>query len=182
MRSRGDALLLGELCCLGLLAIEPSHGFALAKRLAPSGDLGRIWSVSRPLTYRALSSLQDRHLVETVGQEPGVAGGDRTIFRPTRTGRSTLRRWLETPVQHVRDARSDLLVKLELCRLLGVDRRPLVQAQRVLLLERLASLSEVNVVEDPVRLWREESVRSVLAFLDRLEGDGHPTRPPIDDH
>jgi DNA-binding PadR family transcriptional regulator len=167
MRTRGDELLLGEWCCLGLLAAEPAHGFALARRLAPKGDLGRIWSVSRPLTYRALTTLQEHGLIESIGQEPGVAGGDRTVYRPTRTGRAKLRRWLRTPVAHVRDVRSELLVKLELCRLLAVDRRPLVAAQRQLLAERTGA--EATPSDDPVTLWREESVRSVLAFLDRLD-------------
>jgi DNA-binding PadR family transcriptional regulator len=167
VRTRGEDLLLGEWCCLGLLAVEPAHGFALARRLAPTGDLGRIWSVSRPLTYRALSRLLDEGLIESIGQEPGVAGGDRTVYRPTRGGRSKVRRWLRTPVSHVRDVRSELLVKLELCRLLDVDRQPLVTAQRDLLAGR-ASRTTADT-DDPVTLWREESLRAVLAFLDRLD-------------
>jgi PadR family transcriptional regulator AphA len=168
VRTRGEDLLLGEWCALGLLAVEPTHGFALARILAPGGELGRIWSVSRPLTYRALTRLQDEALIESIGQEPGVAGGDRTIFRPTRTGRSRLRRWLRTPVAHIRDVRSELLVKLELCRLLGVDRRPLVVAQREVLAARRQAGSH-QVTDDPVTLWREESVRAAFAFLDRLD-------------
>ena len=175
MRTRGEELLLGEWCCLGLLATEPMHGFALARRLAPNGDLGRIWSVSRPLTYRALSRLQDEGLIEPIAQEPGVAGGERTLYRPSRSGRAKLRRWLQTPVSHVRDVRSELLVKLELCRVLDLDRRPLVAAQRELLAAR-GGTKDASV--DPVALWREESLRAVLSFLDRLdELDGVADRP-----
>jgi PadR family transcriptional regulator AphA len=167
VRTRGEDLLLGEWCCLGLLATEATHGFALARRLASGGDLGRIWSVSRPLTYRALARLQDEGLVEAIGQEPGVAGGDRTVYRPTRAGRARLRRWLRSPAPHVRDVRSELLVKLELCRLLGIDRRPLVAAQREVLTARRQPPE--GPTDDPVTLWREESVRAVFAFLDRLD-------------
>jgi PadR family transcriptional regulator AphA len=123
--------------------------------------------VSRPLTYRALTRLEDVGLIESVGQEPGVAGGDRTIYRPTRAGRARLRRWLLSPVEHVRDVRSELLVKLELGRVLGIDRRPLVVAQREVLAARRPPAGEAT--DDPVTLWREESVRAVFAFLDRLD-------------
>ena len=44
-------LLLGEWACLGILAEAPAHGYTVAQRLAPGGDIGRIWSVSRSLTY-----------------------------------------------------------------------------------------------------------------------------------
>jgi DNA-binding PadR family transcriptional regulator len=167
VRRPREGLLLGEWCCLGLLAVEPSHGFALARHLAPTGDIGRIWSVSRPLTYRALARLQEDGLIEAVGHEAGVAGGDRTIYRPTRSGRGRLRRWLAEPVLHVRDVRSELLVKLELCRLLGVDRRPLIAAQREVVAGRLAAMIDDDG-RDPVQLWRQESMRSVVAFLERL--------------
>ena len=50
----GNDLLLGEWACLGLLYSGPSHGFAIAARLKPGSDIGRIWSLTRPLTYRAL--------------------------------------------------------------------------------------------------------------------------------
>ena len=52
-RGTGE-LLLGEWACLGVVAVAPTHGFAVAQRLRPEGDLGRVWSLSRALTYRAL--------------------------------------------------------------------------------------------------------------------------------
>jgi hypothetical protein len=41
---------LAEWMVLGLLAEQPSHGFALARLLAPGGEVGRVWAASRPLT------------------------------------------------------------------------------------------------------------------------------------
>src|SRR5262249_41228547 len=42
-------LSLAEAVCLTLVAREPTHGWAIVKTLAPEGDIGRIWSLSRPL-------------------------------------------------------------------------------------------------------------------------------------
>jgi hypothetical protein len=57
MSRNEDRLLLGEWACLGALDAGPSHGFALAEQLGPSGPIGRVWSLSRPLTYRAIDRL-----------------------------------------------------------------------------------------------------------------------------
>ncbi|MBI5088623.1 MAG: PadR family transcriptional regulator, partial [Actinobacteria bacterium] len=92
-----EQLLLGEWACLGILYPAPAHGFAVAARLKPSGDIGRVWSLSRPLTYRSLEQLAARGYVHAVGEEPGIAGGNRTILAATRTGRAQLRRWLAAP-------------------------------------------------------------------------------------
>ena len=40
----------------GILYQGPTHGFAVAARLKPDGDIGRVWSLSRPLTYRSLDA------------------------------------------------------------------------------------------------------------------------------
>ena len=72
-----EQLLLGEWACLGILYPAPAHGFAIATRLKPSGDVGRVWSLSRPLTYRALDQLVRRALVHEVGEEPGEFTGGR---------------------------------------------------------------------------------------------------------
>src|ERR1700741_2074207 len=107
-RANGDQLLLGEWACLGILYDGPTHGFAIAARLKPSGDVGRVWSLSRPLTYRSLDQLSARGYIHAVGEEPGIAGGNRTILAATRTGRAQLRKWLAAPVAHMRDLRSEL--------------------------------------------------------------------------
>ena len=49
------------------------------------GDVGRIWSLSRPLAYRALDVLQAQGLIEPLRSEPG-AGPHRTILRADRRG------------------------------------------------------------------------------------------------
>ena len=83
-RTTEQKLLLGEWACLGILYPAPTHGFAIAARLKPGTDIGRVWSLSRPLTYRSLDQLSSRGFVREVGEEPGIAGGNRTILAATR--------------------------------------------------------------------------------------------------
>src|SRR3954452_24226242 len=98
-------LLLGEWACLGILYPAPSHGFAIARQLEPDGEIGRVWSLSRALTYRSIDQLTTRGYVDAVGEQRGIAGGSRTIVAATRSGRAQLRSWLRRPVSHFRDVR-----------------------------------------------------------------------------
>jgi DNA-binding PadR family transcriptional regulator len=167
-----EALLLGEWACLGILAAAPSHGYDVAARLAPTGDVGRVWTLSRPLTYRALDQLAARDYVEVVGEERGRAGGTRTILRPTRRGRAALRRWLAAPVTHLRDVRNELVVKLVVCEMTRTDRTALVSAQRAMFAPAVARLvADAADTDDVVAIWRSESSQATLRFLDRLSGD-----------
>ncbi|QXC61058.1 helix-turn-helix transcriptional regulator [Aquihabitans sp. G128] len=167
-------LLLGEWACLGCLAQAPSHGFGVAARLDPEGDVGRVLPLSRPLTYRSLDQLHERGLVAVVGEERGRTGGTRTVFAPTPAGRELLDAWLVQPVEHVRDTRTELLLKLVLGDALGRDRGPLLEAQRAALeprrreRERDAEGACSPEAGDPVGIWREESALAVERFLDRL--------------
>lgn len=173
MNRRGDGLLLGEWACLGIIERAPTHGFAVAARLAEGGDLGRVWSMSRALTYRCIDQLRERGLVRDAGEEPGRAGGPRTILAVTATGSKTLRAWLDTPVAHLRDYRSELLLKLLLHRDLGSDPTTLLSAQRAL----TADLVEVlqigvhprgydGIPADPVTVWRREAALAALRFVE----------------
>ena len=165
-----DQLLLGEWACLGIMYPAPTHGFAIAARLKPSGDVGRVWSLSRALTYRSLDQLLIRGYIEPVGEEPGIAGGNRTILRATRTGRAQLRRWVATPVVHLRDLRSELLLKLVIADSCQLDVTGMLERQR----EHVGQLVEVISTQtdadptDVVALWRSESSMAALRFLDRL--------------
>ena len=171
VRVRTEELLLGEWACLGVLSQQKAHGYDVAMRLAHGGDVGRVWSMSRPLTYRSLDQLQQRGVIAAVGEERGLAGGNRTIFAPTREGRAMLRRWLSEPVEHLRDVRTEFLLKLVVCEILEVETTALVDAQRARFEPIAASLKRPQrrgQTVDPVEVWRDESSRAVLRFLDRL--------------
>lgn len=163
---------LGEWACLGVLADEPAHGWAVARRLARDGDIGRIWHLSRPLTYRALDQLTARGWVRPVAEEPGDAGPNRVILAITRTGRSRLTTWLTTPVVHLRDLRSELLLKLVFAERSGVDVGAMIAAQRTIVDEQARGLADAASGDQPtdvVTLWRIESTAAAGRFLDRVD-------------
>ena len=155
---------MAEQVCLALVAEGVDHGWAVGALLAPDGDLGRIWSLSRPLTYRALDQLADAGLVRRVGQEPG-RGRARTVLAATAKGRRASRAWLDQPVGHLRDVRTELLVKLELRRRAGLDLEPLLVEQERAFAPVVAALTSGRPPADPVALWRRESARAVQRFL-----------------
>jgi DNA-binding PadR family transcriptional regulator len=167
-RTDANDLLLGEWACLGILYAAPAHGFAIAARLKPDADIGRIWSLSRALTYRSLDQLTARGLIEPVAEEPGIAGGTRTILRATRSGRAAFRRWVHSPVEHVRDLRSEFLLKVVLAEEAGIDVHDTIAAQRVHAQRFVAALEGSGDPGDVVQLWRLESATAALRFLDRL--------------
>jgi PadR family transcriptional regulator AphA len=127
--TRVSALSLADWVVLGVIAAEPTHGFAVARELAADGELGRIWTVPRPIVYRSLATLAEHALVEETGVAAGARGPRRTLFRITRSGRTALRGWLAEPVEHVRDVRGAFLVKLALLDRAGEPRARLVQRQ-----------------------------------------------------
>jgi DNA-binding PadR family transcriptional regulator len=162
----------GEWSVLALLAEEPGHGWALARQMARDGEIGRVWALGRPLVYRALELLEERGLIEPAGSERGVRGPNRTVFRATPEGRDALAHWLEEPVEHVRDVRSLLLLKLVLIDRAALDRTPLLHAQRALVVPAVRQLeqrlAESTGSEAIFVRFRLESTRAVVDFIDGL--------------
>jgi PadR family transcriptional regulator AphA len=162
-------LSLTEHAVLGLLAEGPSHGFAISKELGPEGRVGRILTVRRSLTYRALDRLVDIEFAEPMHREPGDAGPQRVIHRITSAGRRHLKRWLERPVAHIRDMRIEFQLKLALLSRSGTSPLDLIEAQRTALQPTLTALDcQVESAPDHVELWRHHSAASAAAYLDHL--------------
>ena len=168
----------GEWCVLALLADAPAHGWALAKQVSRTGEVGRVWSMGRPLVYRALELLEDRGLIQQVGSEPGARGPNRSLFQATAEGRKELADWLSEPVDHVRDVRSLFLLKLVLAERAGLENRPLLEAQRAVTVPSIAALetrlaTSVGAEHVFVR-FRLESTRSVVFFIDGMLEEAQP--------
>lgn len=159
--------LLGEWACLGILYDQPGHGWAIVKQLRPDSDIGRIWHLSRPLTYRALDQLTTRDWIQPVGEEPGHAGPNRTILAATRTGRARFRTWVRTPVAHLRDLRSELLLKLVFADRLHIDITDMLDHQRRIIDQHADALTHTSE-HDVVTLWRTESTHAAQRFLDHM--------------
>jgi DNA-binding PadR family transcriptional regulator len=158
-----------EWSLLGLLCEEPRHGWALAGELSPDGPLGRIWSLTRPLVYRAVELLTARGLVEVAGEAASTRGPNRTLLRPTEAGRAALDAWLVEPVRHVRDVRPDLLLKLVLAARLGRDARPLLHAQQPVLEDVVRGLEPraqaAKGADAVVVRYRLETARAAARFV-----------------
>jgi DNA-binding PadR family transcriptional regulator len=168
----------GEWSVLALLSDAPAHGWALAEAMSKDGEVGRVWAVGRPLVYRALELLESRGLIESVGTERGARGPNRTLFEATPEGREELARWLSEPVDHVRDIRSLFLLKLVLLERGGLDNSRLLEAQRALTVPAVgaleARLRRSTGTEHVFVLFRLETTRSVLRFIDGLLADHRP--------
>ena len=107
-------LSLTEFAVLGVLAEGPSHGFAIARELAPAGSIGRVLTVRRSLAYRAIDRLVAEGLARPTRVEAGDAGPQRRVHRITPAGRRLLTAWLERPVRHLREMRLEFRLKLVL--------------------------------------------------------------------
>ena len=170
-----------EWASLALLAEQPAHGFAVARALAPGGEVGRVWSCSRPLVYRALGVLTETGLIEERGSEPSSTGPRRKVLGATRSGRREVERWLREPAAHVRDLRSDLMLKL-----LFLSRRS-ADASDLLLRQHAALQPLVEGLEDGVAraegfdrvlyLWRLESARAALRFVEEVRSEERAASP-----
>jgi DNA-binding PadR family transcriptional regulator len=158
-----------EYAVLGVLAEGPSHGFAISKQLNPTAELGRVFTVRRPLVYRALDRLVETGYAEAVSTEKGDAGPNRVIHRITRPGRRRLQRWLGEPVEHVRDLRIEFLLKLALIRRSGSSPADLISDQRTALDPTLSALDDPpSEPGDHVELWRHHNAAAAAAYLDEL--------------
>ena len=159
---------LAEKVCLALVAEGPTHGWAVARLLAPDGEIGRIWSLSRPLTYRALDQLVGDGEIEKVGTVPG-GGRHRTLLEVTAHGRARTASWLDAPVGLPKDVRTELLVKFALRTRIGRPLSPLAREQRRVFassFDRLAAEDEADVVA----LWKREHLQAIDRFLLLVEG------------
>jgi len=162
-------LSLAEWTVLALLREQPAHGFALAQLTAPGGELGRIWRIPRPVVYRSIGRLAEAGLITPESVEPGL-GPQRTIYAVTAQGRKEAEHWLVTPVEHVRDIRSHLLIKLALLYRAGWDPADLLKRQRAVL-DPISQAIEAQRAEldgfDAVLLaWRRATAAAALGFLD----------------
>jgi tRNA-Thr(GGU) m(6)t(6)A37 methyltransferase TsaA len=163
---------LAEWAALGLLCESPAHGWAIARALGPDGEIGRVHSCTRPLAYRALGQLRQAGLVEVRETRVSTTGPERTTLAATRRGRSAFARWLGRPVEHVRDLRSELMLKLLFHDRAEIDPEPLLRSQAALLVETERSLErQLASAEGFARtlaLWRLSVGRAALSFVDAL--------------
>jgi DNA-binding PadR family transcriptional regulator len=122
--------------------------------------------------YYAIESLTRQGLAQATGTVASRSGPDRTLLKVTASGRRALADWLDAPVEHVRDARSLLLLKLLFLDRSGADSRPLLNAQRERfegIAERLQSaVDQASGFDQTLLKWRLENAAAALRFIDSI--------------
>jgi PadR family transcriptional regulator AphA len=172
MRAGGRSLNLTEWVVLAVAAEGTTHGFDIARELDDGADLGRIWTVRRPLVYRAIDSLVRAGLLAPVGTEESGRGPQRRLLQVSPVGRRAVARWLGEPVAHVRDVRTELLLKLALLHRVRRSPAALLRRQRQVLEPTVVGLREqleaAEGFDAVLARWRMESAQAVERFLDSL--------------
>ncbi len=161
-----------EHAVLGLLAIEPRHGYELAKEFGPDTVVGDIVHLESGMLYAHLKKLERRGWIGSE-LEPQEARPARKVFSLTPDGEAELQRWLSEPVDKTRDIRLEFLLKLYLAYQSEPERVELLareqQAQCEQFIESLEA--QIGEEEDEFRLlvleMRLAQNRALAKWLER---------------
>lgn len=164
--ARQDAQLAKNVV-LALISEQPRHGWAIHEELSASGSIGRAWRLSRQLVYRAIDTLESEGLVRRATPKDG-RGADKVIISATAKGKTHVAAWLDEPVAHLRDVRTELVVKVMLRQRAGLPIAAFVARQRRHF-EPVFGAIERSGADTPVDAWRRESASAVKRYLTRLE-------------
>ena len=174
-RSR-EQLNAGEWAVLGLIDEQPTYGFAVARAMAPSGEIGRVWSLRRPLVYRALDSLLERGLACSAGTASSEAGPQRKLIEATPAGSGRSRPGCASPLSTcATPARCSCSSS---CSSAGAGPEPLLADQRARFAVCTTASAQADAADGFDRalcVWRLENAGAVLRFIDTLLED-HATR------
>ena len=152
---------------LALVVHTPRHGWAIHEELAPTGEIGRAWTLSRQLVYRAIDTLVEDGLVKRATPKDG-GGADKVIISAIALGKRAATKWLDTPVTHLRDVRTELVVKIMLREKFGLVLASFIDSQRRVFDPLIAAIN-ADTSDSPVNVWRKESANAVARYLTQLE-------------
>lgn len=161
---------------LALLDVEPLYGYELHNRICEMPGVNKIWNVKQALFYSKLDRLELDGYIEQFSEETEEAQG-RIMLRITEAGKSSLMKWIATPVPKARDLRQIFLAKLIVARRYGNEAvLELIQSQRQVslswydeLVDIFGNRNEEDVDEFFVTSYRLYRDRATLHWLDYLE-------------
>ncbi len=147
-------------------------GYAVAQMLASDGPIGRVWTLERANVHDTLNRLISSEMIVEKTTAPGKRGPTRTLLSVTPRGRRRFQAWLAEPVDHVRDVRSLLLLKLLFLDRAGLSPNGLIDAQVAKLTTVLkgfeASRRGADGFDRVLATWRVNVCRATLEFLTRV--------------
>jgi len=157
---------------LRLVCENPQHGFAISKELDADESLATVMKVRRSLVYRSINSLEAAGFIRPSKTEAGVQGSERTVYSPTTRGRMTSAKWLESIVEHPRDARIELLAKFVLRSRANLSNKGLAKRQRDLFSVFAQEFKAKEKAAVPstklVARWKYESIHAMIRLLDSV--------------
>jgi DNA-binding PadR family transcriptional regulator len=160
---------------LGLLAVQPCHGYQLLEFFHDPNELGRVWTMSTSQLYAVLKRLEQQGFID--GKEiPAADAPTRTEYRLTEAGRVSLYGWLNDhqPSASIRRVRAEFLSRLYIARLLSVPTATLVQYQKAACqLQRKTLLAQREEAQTGIGLLALEfmliQLDAVLQWIDHCE-------------
>ncbi|MBC8098561.1 MAG: helix-turn-helix transcriptional regulator [Armatimonadetes bacterium] len=116
---------------LGLLAVQPRHGYQLLECFQRADQLGRLWTMSTSQLYAVLKRLE-REAYITGHEVVSDSAPSRTEYHLTPSGQARLQRWLyDTPLSpSIRRIRVEFLSRLFIAQQLQLPTTDIVRRQR----------------------------------------------------
>lgn len=159
---------------LGLLLIEPRHGYALFSQV--QRDLRDVWDVAMNRLYGLLEEMEQGGLIAGHEERSG-ARPVRRVYRCTAKGRRQFERWLREPSERMSELRTDFPPRLYFALQRGPqDVAQLLQAQRGACQRELArmsglrtSLAADSLFRDAVYGFRLNQIQAALTWLEEIE-------------
>jgi DNA-binding PadR family transcriptional regulator len=173
---------------LGLIAVQPQHGYQLLDYFRSTAALGSVWNLSQSQLYAVLKRLERGGLVLGVARASPDAP-TRVEYSLTDAGQTRLHHWLFTdaPPDKVEDIRIQFLSRLYVARRLNLPTVQIVRQQRRLIEARYRQQTDARAgassgIEWLTREFELEQLQAVLRWIERCEfvpRDEDDDAPPV---
>lgn len=160
---------------LGLLAVQPQHGYQLLECFRAPSQLGEVWNMSTSQLYAVLKRLAQQEMI--VGEElASTDGPNRIEYAITSKGQVRLMAWLqiENPSASIRRIRVEFLSRLYVARMLNLPTAALIEHQKAACLARYTELTAQRALLPPgigylaLELMIAQ-LETILSWIDRCE-------------
>ncbi|MCQ3929134.1 MAG: hypothetical protein DPW16_01635 [Chloroflexi bacterium] len=160
---------------LGLLAVQPSHGYQLLEHFRDPARLGQVWNLSTSQLYAVLKRLEQQGLI--VGRAIEVIDAPtRTEYTLTTKGKNRFETWLHSPSpsSSVRRVRVEFLSRLYVARLqnrptaalVGYQKNSCITTHRHLLTQRDQTAPGIGYLAVELQIAQ---LGAILKWIDRCE-------------